>query len=125
MNILVNIGTVLVGLFLIAIVIKLNVEKRMSESQSVLWLVIGAVAIILGIFPDLIPMIANALGIWYAPSILLLVVSIGLILIAFFNSIVVSKNTSEIHELAIQIALLKEENKELKRKLEEKEGDCY
>ena len=114
MNILVNIGTVLVGLFLIAIVIKLNVEKRMSESQSVLWLVIGAVAIILGIFPDLIPMIANALGIWYAPSILLLVVSIGLILIAFFNSIVVSKNTSEIHELAIQIALLKEENKELK-----------
>ena len=125
MNILVNIGTVLVGLFLIAIVIKLNVEKRMSESQSVLWLVIGAVAIILGIFPHLIPMIANALGIWYAPSILLLVVSIGLILIAFFNSIVVSKNTSEIHELAIQIALLKEENKELKRKLEEKEGDCH
>ncbi|MGN1157857.1 MAG: DUF2304 domain-containing protein [Agathobacter sp.] len=125
MNILVNVGTVLVGLFLIAIVIKLNVEKRMSESQSVLWLVIGAVAIILGIFPDLIPMIANALGIWYAPSILLLVVSIGLILIAFFNSIVVSKNTSEIHELAIQIALLKEENKELKRKLEEKEGDSY
>lgn len=119
MSILVNIGTVLVGFALICIVMMLIVKKYMSESQSVLWMVIGLAAIILGIFPDLIPMIADWLGVWYAPSVLLLFVSIGLLLIVFYNSVVASKHSNELNELALQISLLKEENKELKGKIEE------
>ena len=123
MSLLVNIGTVVVGMALILIVISLIVKKKMSESQAVLWICIGGVAIILGVFPGLIPMIAHALGIWYAPSILLLVASIGLLLITFRNSVVLSGHTDELHELAITIALLKDENKELKKKIEEMEID--
>ena len=93
----------------------------MSESQSVLWMVIGVAAIILGVFPDLIPMIADWLGVWYAPSVLLLFVSIGLLLIVFYNSVVASRHSNELNELALQISLLKEENKELKGKIEEME----
>lgn len=119
MSILVNIGTVLVGLALICIVMMLIVKKYMSESQSVLWMVIGVAAIILGVFPDLIPLIADWLGVWYAPSVLLLFVSIGLLLIVFYNSVVASKHSNELSELALQISLLKEENKELKGKIEE------
>jgi len=121
MSILVNIGTVLVGLALICIVMMLIVKKYMSESQSVLWMVIGVAAIILGVFPDLIPMIADWLGVWYAPSVLLLFVSIGLLLIVFYNSVVASRHSNELNELALQISLLKEENKELKGKIEEME----
>ena len=119
MSIFVNISAVAVGLILIGIVIKLVMEKRMSESQSVLWLLTG-VAIILGIFPNLLGQIASFLGIWYAPSVLLLFVCVGLLLITFFHATVISKNTDEIRELAIQIALLKEENRELKEKLAER-----
>lgn len=123
MSFLVNIGTVFVGIMLVILVITLIVKKKMSESQAVLWICIGVAAIILGVFPGLIPLIAHALGIWYAPSILLLVASIGLLLITFRNSVVLSKHTDEIHELAIIIALLKDENKELRKKLEEMEID--
>ena len=123
MSILVNIATIFVGVGLISYVMGLIVKKRMSESQSVLWIGIGIVAVILGIFPTLIPWIAEMLGIWYAPSILLLVATIGLLLILFRNTVIVSEHADEIHELTIQIALLKDENEELKAKIEEKERD--
>lgn len=125
MSILVNIATIIVGIGLILYVIGLIVKKRMSESQSVLWIGIGIAAVILGIFPTLIPWIADMLGIWYAPSVLLLVATMGLLLIVFRNSIVASEHADEIHELTIQIALLKDENEALKAKLEEMERDCY
>lgn len=123
MSILVNIATIFVGVGLISYVMGLIVKKRMSESQSVLWIGIGIVAVILGIFPSLIPFIAEMLGIWYAPSVLLLVATIGLLLILFRSTIVVSEHADEIHELTIQIALLKDENEELKAKIEEMERD--
>ena len=123
MSILVNIATVIVGIGLILYVIRLVVKKQMSESQSVLWIAIGVIAIILGIFPGLIPWIADLLGIWYAPSVLLLVATIGLLLILFRNSIVVSVHADEIHELSIQIALLKDENEALKEKIKEMERE--
>ncbi|WKY48296.1 DUF2304 domain-containing protein [Eubacteriaceae bacterium ES3] len=128
MSIFVNIGTVLVGIIVIIIVFRLMIEKKMSESQSVLWIAIGLIAIVLGVFPSVIPMIAAKLGIWYPPAVLLLVVSIGLLLIVFRNSIVASIHSDELHELAIQIALLKDENKELKMQLSEiktEEVDCH
>ena len=123
MSILVNIATIIVGVGLIFYVMGLIVKKRMSDSHSVLWIGIGIVAVILGIFPALIPWIAEMLGIWYAPSILLLVATIGLLLILFRNTIVVSGHADEIHEMTIQIALLKDENEELKAKIEEMERD--
>lgn len=123
MSLLVNIGTVFFGILLVTLVISLIVKKKMSESQAVLWICIGVVAVILGIFPGLIPLIAEVLGIWYAPSILLLVACIGLLLITFRNSVVLSEHTDELHELAITIALLKDENEELKKRIEEKEID--
>ena len=125
MSILVNIATIVVGVGIIIYVIGLIAKKRMSESQAVLWIAIALSAVILGIFPSVIPWIADKLGIWYAPSVLLLVATIGLLLILFRNSIVASGHTDEIHELAIQVALLQEENKALKTKIEEMERDCY
>lgn len=125
MSILVNIATILVGIGLILFVLRLIVKKQMSESQAALWIGIGLAAIILGSFPGLITWIAQQLGIWYAPSVLLLAATIGLLLILFRNSIVVSVHADEIHELAIQLALLKDENAELKAKLEGMECDCH
>lgn len=128
MSIFVNIGTVAVGIALIAIVFKLMVDKKMSESQSVLWIGIGMSAIIFGLFPGIIPIIALKLGIWYPPAVLLLIVSIGLLLIVFRNSIVASIHTDELHELAIQVALLKDENRELRKQIYRKnigEVDCH
>lgn len=113
MSIIVNIITVAVGTGLIFIVLRLVMQKKMTEAQSVLWLMAGVVVIVLGIFPNLIKIIAEKLGIYYAPSVLWLAVAIVLFLILFRNSTVLSRHGDEIHELSIQVALLKEENKKM------------
>jgi len=124
-SILVNIVTVSVGLGMIAVVLRLIVKKHMSETQAILWVLIGLAAVVLGIFPNLIPWIAGALGIWYAPSILLIAATIGLLLIQFSSSIVLSEQVDKTHELAMQIALLRDENEALKKKIEEMERDFH
>ncbi|WBW98604.1 DUF2304 domain-containing protein [Oceanirhabdus sp. W0125-5] len=127
MSILVNIGTVVAGLIVILYVIKLMVNKKMTESQSVLWLIIGVVFIVIGCFPSLIATAADILGIWYAPSIVFLIAFIGLLFIVFKNSVLLSIQSNQISELFMQIALLNMENEKLKEelKLKGKEGDYH
>lgn len=118
MSILVNIFTIVTGIILILYVIKLMVNRKMTESQSVLWLIIGAAAIILGFFPSIIIFIANLLGIWYPPTIVFLIAYIGLLFIVFKNTTAISIQSNQISELFMQIALLSMENEKLREELE-------
>lgn len=117
MSILVNIGSIVTGLILIITIIKLIVDRKMTESQSILWLVIGSAAIILGFFPSIISFIANFLGIWYPPSIAFLIAYIGLVFIVLKNTTAISIQSNQINELFMQIALLNMENEKLKEEL--------
>ncbi|MDF2881609.1 MAG: hypothetical protein K0R54_2166 [Clostridiaceae bacterium] len=117
MSIWVNIFTVVTGFVLILYIVKSLVDKKMTESQSVLWLLIGAAAIILGIFPSIITFIANSLGIWYPPSIMFLIAYIGLLFIVLKNTTTISIQSNEISELYMQIALLNMENERLRKEL--------
>lgn len=127
MSILVNIFTVATGLILIFYVINLMVNRKMSESQSVLWLTIGLAAIILGFFPSIITFIADLLGVWYPPTIAFLIAYIGLLFIVLKNTTVISVQSNQISELFMQIALLNMENERLKEelKLNSEEVDCH
>jgi hypothetical protein len=117
MSILVNIFATATGLILIYYVIKLMVDKKMTESQSVLWLGIGVVAIILSFFPSIITFIADLLGIWYPPTIVFLIAYIGLLFIVLKNTTAISIQSNQINELFMQIALLNMENERLKKEL--------
>lgn len=119
MSIIVNIGTIVVGIILILYIIKSMVDKKMTESQSILWLVMGGSAIIIGSFPSIITYIASLLGIWYAPSIIFLVVFIGLLFIVLKNTMIISVQSKQISELFMQIALLNMENEKIKEQLKE------
>lgn len=117
MSILVNLGTILVGLILIGLVIYLMVNKKMTESQSVLWILIGIATIILGIFPTIINFVADKIGIWYAPSISFLIAYIGLLFIVFKNTVLISIQSNQINELFMEVILINKENEKLKEEL--------
>lgn len=117
MSVLVKIFTIVTGLILILYVIKLMVNKKMTESQSVLWLLIGAAAIILGLFPSIVTYIADLLGVWYPPTIMFLIAYIGLLFIVLKNTTTISVQSNQINELFMQIALLNTENEKLKEEL--------
>lgn len=118
MSILINIGTISTGLILIGLIIYLMVNKKMTESQSILWIVIGLVTIILGIFPGIIKLVANKLGIWYAPSITFLIAYIGLLFIVLKNTVMISVQTNQINELLMEVTLLNKENEKIKETLD-------
>lgn len=119
MSIWVNIGSVAIGVVLIIFIIKQMVNKKITESQSILWIVIGLAAIIVGMFPSLINLIAEKLGIWYAPSIILLIIFVGLLFIVLKNTIVISVQSNQINELFMQVSLLNKENEELREFIED------
>lgn len=116
-SILVNIFTVAVGLVLILYVIKSMVNKKMTESGSILWLLIGLAGIILGLFPSIITFIADLLGIWYPPTIIFLISYIGLLFIVLKHTIDLSIQSNRMVELYMQVALLNAENEKLKEEL--------
>jgi hypothetical protein len=93
------------------------VNKKMTESQSILWLIIGVIAVIIGLFPTVISFVAELLGIWYPPSIIFLIAYVGLLFIVLKNTVVISIQSNQISELFIQIALLNTENEKLREQL--------
>lgn len=123
MSILINITTVLTGIALISIIIYLMVQKKISESHSILWLLIGVATIILGLFPEIIIIVADKLGVWYPPSISFLIAFIAIIFIVLKNTIIVSIQSDQLNELFLELILAKDKIKQLEKDLKElKEG---
>ena len=67
-----KIFAVLVGVFMMCMVTRTAKQKKMNEVQSIFWF-IGAIGIIfMGLFPGVLAWMANILGVWWAPAILIL-----------------------------------------------------
>lgn len=97
-------------------------QKAISEQQALLW-ILGAVGLlILSCFPQILTGIADKLGVWWAPATLIFFLLIILILIIFYHSITISRMEAEIKELAMQTALLQEQNARMKEALKEARG---
>lgn len=93
-------------------------KKEMSENQALLW-VVGAVGLLtLSCFPDIIPWVADLLGVWWPPATLIFFLLIVIILIVFHHTLSITALEAKQMELAMHVALLEEDNKELREKLE-------
>lgn len=121
MNIFVNISSIIFGAGLIFIVILLMVRRKIVEAESILWILVGIVVAVLGSNTWVIMKLADFFGVWYPASIIFGAGIIGLFCIVFRGSIVISKQSDEINELAIQISLLNMETEQMRKKLQELE----
>lgn len=91
-------------------------KKKLSENKALIWLLGTLGLLILSCFPDILKWIAGLLGIWWAPAALIFFLLIVIILIVFYHTLAISKFESQIMEMAMQIALLKEKNNEMEKK---------
>lgn len=109
------------SLLLFLFILRLVKRKKLKEEYSLLWLGFGFVFIILSIFKPLLEIVANTLGILYAPAALLLtlVISVFFILIQF--SIVISKLAESNKNLIQEVGILKADLKKLQLSAKEKE----
>jgi len=99
----------LLGLAVLAIAINMVRTKRLRESYALLWLLVGVGLTLSPFIADHLDRLALWLGFPYAPSLLLMLAVIGLLLIIFLLSISISRNSEQIKTLIQEIGLLRHE----------------
>lgn len=105
----VSIVGVVASLILILVVLELVRGRRLKERYALLWLVTGAVLLLLSAWRDGLNTVAAWLGVTgYPPAVLFAVATLFVLLVLLHYSTVVSKLTDENVELAQRIALLEE-----------------
>ncbi len=107
MAIRIQIIAIAASLFVILLVIQLIRRRQLREEYSVLWLIGSVVLIVFALWRDLLDLIANAVGVYYAPTVLLLTgLFFGALMFLHF-SVVISRHKDQAKTMAQEIALLK------------------
>jgi hypothetical protein len=105
----VSIIGVIASVLLILVVFELVRGRRLKERYALLWLLTGAVLLVLSAWRDALNTIAGWLGVTgYPPAVLFAVATLFILLVLLHYSTVISKLTDENVELAQRIALLEE-----------------
>lgn len=112
-----------IGAILIILVAVSMKKKQISDYQGILWLIAAVLIILLGAFPRIVHVLANLLGIWWAPSVLLFASAVLLGFIVFNHSKEISVLKSQVAELAMQVSILKAELEKNKQTEEREEKD--
>src|SRR5207237_4528 len=103
---LVQIVAIVVSSGLLLAVIELVRRRMLVEEYSFIWIVVAAALLLLSCFRGILHALARWLGIFYPPSLLLLVVLFFAFVGLLFFSIVVSRQRAQIHRLFEDTAIL-------------------
>ncbi len=104
------------GIVLIFMARKANIARKLTERQSLFWIIGGVIIIMFGLVPHLVYFIADLFGVEYPPSIIF-AISIMLVTYGIFNCYKTNAELSaRVQELAMQISLLNDENVHLRDK---------
>jgi len=106
-----------VGIGLLLLIIELVRRRKLREEYSWLWLLTGAVILVLTIWFDLLKWLTHLVGAFTPASTIFLFAFVFLIFISLHYSVVISKLTDQNRELAQRSAFLELELNELKRSL--------
>ena len=114
---------VIIGAVMIYRVSRAMKKKQISDYQGLSWILISVIIIILGVFPGLIKSVANVLGIWWAPAVLLFtgLVLVGYICFSLSKEISILK--AQVMELTMQLGLAKKELEDMNTDQKISEGE--
>lgn len=99
---------------LIVVVLELIRSRRLQERYALLWLLTGAVILVLSVWRDLLGLVADAIGVHYPPSALFAVGAVFILIVLLHYSTVISKLSDQTKVLAQKLALLEAELEELR-----------
>jgi hypothetical protein len=107
--------SLLACLGLIGMVFELVRRKKIKEKYSLLWFTTGVSLLTLTLKRDWLTTLSNALGVYYPPSALFLVLSFFIIVTLIHYSMVLSLLLTQNQRLAQKTALLEAELEALKK----------
>lgn len=117
MTLIVQITIITLGALLLGVVLLAAIQKKITESHALLWVLPCILIIVGGIFPQLTYILSNLFDTEYPPAIIFAIAIIMLYVILFqcFKSL--SILTKKNKELASQIALQNRQIEQLKEQI--------
>ena len=83
-------------------------RQRLREAYALIWIFLAVGMILISLWTDILKFISDILGILYPPATLFLLLLVGILLLLFQYSIVISMHHERILRLTQEIALLNE-----------------
>ena len=118
MNIGLRMGLTIASVAVLIVVALLISKKRLNIKYSIVWLIWSLLLVFMSIFPETFYGISDLLGIELPVNAVFLIMIALLYALTLFVYIMISKHSEEIVKLTYQVALLKKELDELKKKNE-------
>ena len=106
----VNLVFLVVALLVAAMIFRVLRSGQLREKYAALWIVLGALIIVLGVWPDLLQAVAGLLGVQLASNLLFFLALVMLLGVALHLSLAVSRMEEEIRTLAEEVAILRLES---------------
>jgi len=116
----IQIISIVSSLLIFGVVISLVRRRKLKTEYSLIWLTVSAIFILFSFWRTGIDQLASLFGIAYAPSVLFILLLIGIILLLVEFSIIISKQAERIKVLVQEMALLKHE---IEKKFENNEQE--
>jgi hypothetical protein len=113
---------ILVALAIVGIIVLVR-RRHLKAKYSLLWLSLGAVMVVIAAVPGLLDWTAERLGIWYQPTLLVLLGLALLLLIVVHFSYELTRSENRTRELAEQLALLRLRVTELEQSVGTSDSD--
>jgi hypothetical protein len=108
----IQIISIIASLFIFVVVINLVRRRKLKTEYSLIWLTVSIIFIIFSFWRTGIDKLATLFGIAYAPSVLFIILLIGIIILLIEFSMIISKQAERIKVLVQEMALLKHEMEE-------------
>jgi len=115
-------GGIVLAVLILALVLWMLLTRRLREKYAILWLALGLVVLILGIFPQLLLWLTSALGVQIPANLLFTLAIVLLLGVALHLSWELSQAEGEIRRLAEESAIARAEIAALAERIEKLES---
>jgi NO-binding membrane sensor protein with MHYT domain len=110
----VQVVAIVVSVVLLMVVLELVRRRKLVEEYSLLWIV-GSLAILgLSIWRGVLDLAARQLGVYYPPSLLLMLLVVSVFIALLWFSVVLSRQRTQIDRLMEETAILGAEIRDLR-----------
>lgn len=110
----VQIVSIVVSAALLLAVVELVRRRSLTEEYSFIWIVCASALLGLSLWRNVLELAAAALGVHYPPAVLLLVLTLFVVVVSLYFSVVVSRQRKQIERLVEEMALLDADVRELR-----------
>jgi hypothetical protein len=105
----IQIISIIASLLIFVVVVNLVRHRKLKTEYSLIWLTVSVIFIVFSFWRKGIDKLAELFGIAYAPSVLFIILLVGIIFILIEFSMIISKQAERIKVLVQEMALLKHE----------------